>query len=126
MTETTALYTSWKAHPTKGQELSRALREPIIQEALNIVRLKAFVPNPLSGTAGLMEQYALMGAKREGYLDCLENLFDLASISNIRPKTDAAADSWRASEDARASARTASETMPEGTFRELLNPDKKE
>lgn len=125
MTETTALYNSWKAHPTKGQDLALLLRDGIIKEALDIVRLKAFTPAPMSGTAGLMEQYALMGAKREGYLDCLTNLFDLASTPPLRAASEAATDSWRSSEDKRAEAKKASEPKPDDTLKKLLTPEEK-
>jgi hypothetical protein len=121
----TALYNSWKKHPTKSLELAVLLKSPLLQEALEIVKEQAFIPSTMSGTAGLMEQYALMGAKREGYLSSLTNLFDLAVTSTLRPVTDAATDSWKSSADKREEAKRASEPKPDDTFKKLLTPEEK-
>jgi len=118
-------FDQWKKHPTKGQEFSVILNDPLMAEALEIVREKAFTPSAMSGTAGLMEQYALMGAKREGYLDCLTNFLDLASIPARLPTADSATDSWRSSDEKREEAKRASEPKPDDTLKNLLTPEEK-
>jgi hypothetical protein len=53
-------------------------------DAIAIIREKCYEPRPTPVGASLIEWSALMGARREGYLECLTNFLSLASISPHR------------------------------------------
>ena len=72
----------WKSHPTRRAEFAALLQEPAIAEALSIVREMTFRPKPIPpGTTDMVAWAALMGSKREGYLEMLTNFLTLADIS---------------------------------------------
>lgn len=73
----------WKAHPTRRKDFSEILLDPVVAEAIEIAKERLFditLP-PVGGTYSLIEFYALFGAKQMGYLEALQNLLQLASIS---------------------------------------------
>lgn len=76
-----SLKEAFELHPTRRAEWAELLREPVVQDVLAIIREKAFEPKPIPAGAGLMEWSALQNQRREGYLDCLTNLLDLARVS---------------------------------------------
>jgi hypothetical protein len=76
------LQEAWKAHATRRSEFAALLQEPAMQDALAIVREKCYEPRPMPAAGvTLMEWTALLGSRREGYLECLTNLLSLANIS---------------------------------------------
>src|SRR6188474_1531765 len=74
---------AFKEHPTRRKELAALLMEPVMQDAINILRDRCFTIKlpPAGGTYSLNEYYGLYGAKSLGYLECLTNLLDLAKIT---------------------------------------------
>lgn len=76
-----SLKEAFEMHPTRRAEWAALLREPVIQDVFAIIREKAFEPKPMPAGVGLIEWSALQNQRREGYLDCLTNLLDLARVS---------------------------------------------
>ncbi len=82
MAEPKTLLEKWKAHPSRRAEFAAILREPVMQDALAIVREQTFSPRPLGPPAPyLLEWSALLGRTREGYLEMLANFLSLANVS---------------------------------------------
>lgn len=71
--------TQWYRHPTLRSELEELLKNPVLIAALEVVfqlgvKSTAFPVNPVD----LVQFFALMGAKRDGYIEALANLQMLA------------------------------------------------
>lgn len=86
-------YKEWSARPDLIERLSMQLRDETLQLALSVVedigiprtRFRADAPN-------LMENHALLNAKREGYFECLANL---KALANAKPRTDLDLSPWK-------------------------------
>jgi hypothetical protein len=85
MAEQKSLLTQWKEHPTRRSEFLSLLREPVMQDALAIVKEQIFAPKPLvPGTPDIIAWAALIAQKREGYLEMFANFLSLANISPFK------------------------------------------
>jgi hypothetical protein len=82
---TKTLLDQWKTHATRRAEFAALLSEPVMLDAIAIVREQIFLPKPIMpGTVDLIAVRALLGATREGYLEMLFNFLSLANISPFR------------------------------------------
>ena len=83
-------YKEWSARPDLIERLSFLLRDEVLQSALSVVeewglprqRIRPDSPN-------LMENNALLNARREGYYQCLDNLRTLAQ-NKAKPELELA------------------------------------
>jgi hypothetical protein len=80
------LIEQWELDPTKRPALATLLADPVLQEAIHIVKEMGFVPMaaPSQG-ADYLAAYAVRGAKREGYLEAISNLIELSKIKRPAP-----------------------------------------
>src|SRR5882724_10417185 len=82
-----SLRTQFQEHPTRRQELQALMREAAFVDAIAIIKEESFQPMVLSKqipAASIMEFYALNGAKKDGYLECMQNLLSLADFTVFR------------------------------------------
>lgn len=83
----------WDKLPDLRKELAVQIDDPraALANALYIVERQLFTPAAKNGWAHqpagstLTEFYGLLGARREGYLEALQNLRDLAQIRRTAP-----------------------------------------
>lgn len=68
----------WYKHPQFRSELAELLQNKTLQIALDMTRVAGLKPTPFPPGLDLMQFFALMGAKRDGYFEGLTNLEDLA------------------------------------------------
>lgn len=76
-----SLLEHWKESHTRRQEFVAILQEPVLVEAIAIIKEQAYAPRQMPSGVSLTEWGAVMGWKREGYLECLTNLLSLANIT---------------------------------------------
>lgn len=80
---------------SKPEELRRALQEPVIQEALKLLKdvgLPRTAQLPPQGVT-YIEHNALLNSRREGYYDALRNL-EVLSITKNKPEPVEEAEPW--------------------------------
>jgi hypothetical protein len=77
------LLQAWKNHPTRRHEFAALLNEPVMLDAIAIIKERCYeiIFPPVGGQYDLTQFYALFGAKQLGYLECLNNLLKLAASS---------------------------------------------
>lgn len=75
----------WYAHPDFRKELTELLNHPTFRVALALVNRAGLKPTPVVPNIDLMHFFALMGAKRDGYFEGLQNLLDLTQPQATRP-----------------------------------------
>ena len=83
----------WFARPDLVEEFAGILRTDTLKLALEVVMMVG-LPKPRlrSDTPNLMENHALLNAKREGYFECLQNIKTLAVNTD---KKEADAPAWK-------------------------------
>lgn len=75
----------WYAHPEFHQELRAILQNKTLLAALDMVRDSGMKPTSITpGNVDLIQFFALMGAKRDGYFEALTNLVDLSKTQPVR------------------------------------------
>lgn len=68
----------WYLQPSLRQDLEEILKNPVLLTALQIVRDRGVRSTSMpSQPVDLVQFFALMGAKRDGYIEALQNLVDL-------------------------------------------------
>jgi len=79
----------WFARPDLIEGLAAILREDILQLALSVVEDAGIPRSKLRpDSVNLMENHALLNAKREGYFEALQNLKSLAVQRAQAPDLD--------------------------------------
>lgn len=68
----------WYRHPSFQTDLKALLDNPVLQAAVEICRDQNLIPISTSKTVNLVDYFAIMGAKKEGYNEFLINLRLLA------------------------------------------------
>ncbi len=82
----------WYEHPDFRRELEDLLNHPTMQIALGIVTRKGSA-STLPVSEQIMEWFALMGAKKDGYAEGIANLIALSKHSTPSPPARKAWDS---------------------------------
>jgi hypothetical protein len=67
----------WDANPEHQRELAELLRNPILAAALELVRQKGLTPITPPAGSDIVQYGAMMGFKRDGYFEALQNLTGL-------------------------------------------------
>lgn len=82
-------YKEWSARADLVEAFAQLLRDDVVQSALSVVEDVGIPRNRLRpDSPNLMENHALLNARREGYFECLSNLRSLANAKNDPRKTD--------------------------------------
>ena len=68
----------WFKHPSYQTDLQNLLNNSVLQIALDICRDQNLTPVPITEKVNLIDYFAIMGSKKEGYNEFLINLRDLA------------------------------------------------
>lgn len=76
----------WEAHPSFRQDLKQLLDNPVFAVALQIVLDKGLQPKVLPAVDP-SQWAALMGQRKEGYLESLDNLWALTESAPAQPAT---------------------------------------
>lgn len=74
----------WDANPENQRELAELFKNPILSAALELVKQQGL--NPITPPVGVdIVQYgAMMGFKRDGCIETLRNLSDLAQPQTVK------------------------------------------
>lgn len=76
----------WYAHPSFRQELVELLRNPTLRVALEMVREKGLNSTLTpTGNTSMVEFFAIMGARKDGYHEALVNLEALSQAKSTAP-----------------------------------------
>ena len=82
----------WFARPDLVEKFGDLMLDPTLQIALDVVMVCGLPKSRFNATtANLIENHALLNAKREGYYECLQNLRTLATP---RTKQEAELTPW--------------------------------
>lgn len=68
----------WYKHPSFQTDLQALFNNPVLETALDICRDLSLRPVPITEKVNLVDFFAIMGAKKEGYNEFLLNLRALA------------------------------------------------
>lgn len=89
----------WFQQPGLQQELRELLKNPTLQAALAIVKDQIFRPMQIPNEVDLMQYYAIMGARKDGYQEAIINL---ETLSKSPPPPPPKTDPWVSKESAEA------------------------
>lgn len=75
----------WYKHPTLRGDLETLLSNPVMVNALDIVFQHGVTSTPFPvNPVDLVHFFALMGAKRDGYIEALKNLRELTKAEPLK------------------------------------------
>jgi hypothetical protein len=78
----------WNKLPDFRERLAVLLRDTAMVAALEVTLQKGVAPVAMPKGVDLMAFTALMGARKEGYVEALQNLQDLAELPTMIPKEE--------------------------------------
>lgn len=87
----------WYDHPEFRQELEELLRHPAMRAALDMCKEQGLRSTLAVSGLNLIHYFALQGARKDGYLECLTNLEGLAKP---QPTKQPAREPWTADKPA--------------------------
>lgn len=81
----------WHSSIDLRKNLEGILHDPTMLAALEILKDRVMTPTPVPAGVDLRDFYANLGAKKEGYFECLANL---RSLSQVRATKTEAVKPW--------------------------------